>query len=114
MTAVRTADRGNVSSMAGGRKPVVHGGANTPTLDGRIAWAVMTGDQQQDAVAARDRLLQTPVDCSPGDIEVHAVEVEHAVGLNCPAPQSLVPAAVEGLLADWNARPFSGRTRLRR
>ena len=74
------------------------GGANPAALDRWVAWTMVAGNEQQQAVTVSDCLIETPIDCAPCDVEGHAVKVEHAVGLHCPIAQTLVPAAVEGSL----------------
>lgn len=81
-------------------QPVVHGGANLAALDRRIAGAVVSGDQQQDAITAGDRLLQATIDRRPGSIEIEAVKVQDPVRLDRAAAKPLVPAAVERLVGD--------------
>src|SRR4051812_3486357 len=82
---VRAADRGDARGVTRGREPVVNGGANLAPLDGRLSRAMMPRDQQQNSVAARDRLLESPVDRTPRRIERHAVKVDHAVRLDAAA-----------------------------
>lgn len=103
MTPVRPSYGGDASGMAGSCEPVVHGGPDSPSLDRRLAWTMMAGNQQKNAVAASNRLVEAAVDRSPGGLEIHSVEVEHAVRLDGTAAKLLVPAAVEGLLGNWDA-----------
>ena len=72
------------------------GGADSAPLDRRLAPALMAGNQQQDAVSGGDGLLERSVDRFPGAVEIVAVEVERAIGLDAARAESLVPAAVEG------------------
>src|SRR6185369_16111623 len=99
MTPVRAADGGDARRVARGGEPVVDGGANAAPCDRRIAGPVVPGDQQQDAVAGRDRALERPVDRPPCGVERQAVQVEQPVRLDRPAAQTLIPAAVEGAAA---------------
>jgi hypothetical protein len=80
MTPMRPADGSNVSSMARGSEPIMDGGADAPALDRRLTRAVMTGDQENDAVAACNRLIEATVDRDPSRVEVHPMEIDHAVG----------------------------------
>jgi len=81
--------------MPGSREPVMDGGPNPAPLDRRIPRPMMAGDQQDDAIASRDRSLETAIDCRPGGVEIHAVKIEHAVRLDIPASKLLVPAAIQ-------------------
>jgi hypothetical protein len=96
MASVRVPNRGDIRRMARGFEPVMDRGPNPPSLDRRIAWPVMPGDQQQHAVAASDRLFETAIDCSPRGVEIHAMEVEHAIRLNRSGAKAFVPASVQG------------------
>jgi len=95
MTSVSAAHGGDVRGMARGGEPVVDRGADPPALDRRIARPVVTGNQQHHAVAGRYGAFETTVDRLPRAIEVHAVEVEHAVGLDRSALQPPIPATIE-------------------
>ena len=90
----------------------MNGGPNTPALDGRFTRPMVAGNQQQNAVSAGDRLLESAVDCGPRAVQIHPVEIEHAVGLDRTAPQLLVPAAIERLVSDRHSlgrSEFGGR-----
>ena len=50
-------------------KPVVDGGTDLTALDRWFAGPVMARDQQQDAVAAPDCLIEAAVDRRPGAVE---------------------------------------------
>jgi hypothetical protein len=69
--------------MARGGEPVVNGGANPATLDGWLAGAGMAGDQQHDALAAVDGLLQAPVNRGPGAVQRVTVKIDGAVRIDC-------------------------------
>jgi hypothetical protein len=96
MASVRVPNRGDIRRMARGFEPVMDRSPNPPSLDRRIAWPVMPGDQEQHAVAASDRLFETAIDCTPRGIEIHAMEVEHAIRLNRSAAKAFIPASVQG------------------
>jgi len=96
MTSVSASDGGDIRGMARCGEPVVDGGADTPALDRRIAGPVMAGNQEQDPIAGRNRLIEAAVDRLPRAIKVHPVEVEGAIGHNRAAFETTVPAAVEG------------------
>jgi hypothetical protein len=78
----------------------MNSGADTPALNRRITAAVVASNQQQDPISATDCMLEGAIDRPPGRVEVHAVEVEHAVRLDITAPQPFVPAAVKRALGD--------------
>src|SRR5688572_13333140 len=80
MAAMGAPDGGDPRRVARCREPVVDRGPDPPSLDGRLAWPLMAGDQQHDAVAGGDRLLQDGVDRAPGTVEIMAVQVEDSVG----------------------------------
>ena len=63
-------------------KPVVHGRADFAALHRRVTRTMMAGDQQQNALTAPDRVLESTVDRAPCAVEVHAMQIEHAVGLD--------------------------------
>lgn len=98
---MRAAHRGNAGRMARGCEPVVHGGANTPALDGRLAGTVMAGDEEYQALTAADRLLEPAVDRPPRTVKVQTMEIDGAVGLDRAAAKPAVPAAVEGRSKPW-------------
>ena len=68
--------------MARCRQPVVNRGADAAPLDRRLAGPVMAGDQQHHAFAARDRLLKAAIDGRPRRVEIHPVQIEHAIRLD--------------------------------
>ena len=85
-----------------------------PAADGRIAWPVMAGDEQHDAVIPSNRLLKTAVYSAPCAVQAHPMKVENAVGLDRAVAQSPIPAAVEGLAGRWSLLPRFGAPDLRR
>jgi hypothetical protein len=86
MAPMSASNRGDRARMARSREPVVDGGADLAALDRRIARTVMPGDQQDHAVASRDRLLQAAIDRLPGTVERHPVKIERAVGIGIARP----------------------------
>jgi hypothetical protein len=100
VTSVRPSHSGDMLRMPGRSKPVVDSGPDAPSLHGRIAGPMMPGNQQENALAARNGLLESTVDRGPRAVEIHAMEIEHPVRLDRAAPELFVPAAVEGLLSD--------------
>ena len=79
-------------------------------LDRRLARPMVAGDQQNDPVARAIGLLQAAVDRRPRQVEVEAVEVEDAIGLDGAGAQLAIPAAVERLAGRrrWRAPSSSG------
>ncbi len=57
-------------------------GADPAALDRRLARPMMTGDEEDDALIPRDRLLQATVDGLPRGVEGQAVKVEDPLGLD--------------------------------
>jgi hypothetical protein len=102
MATVSVPDRGNVAGMPRGGEPIVNGGANPPALHRRRIRTMMAGDQQHDAIAAVDRLLNNAVDGCPRCVQIHAMKIEHTVGLDGAAPELFVPAPIESFLGDRN------------
>jgi hypothetical protein len=94
----------DLRSVARCCQPVVHGRTDAPSLNGRFTGPLMAGDEKQNPLAMSDRELETAVNCTPGRVEVHSVEIENAIGLHRAAPELLVPASVE--------RAFTDRPRL--
>jgi hypothetical protein len=84
VTPVGAAHCGDPGCVARSGKPVVNRGADFASLDRRLARAMMTGDQEHDAVAAVDRPLKGVVDRLPGTVESHSVQIERTVWLHCP------------------------------
>jgi len=95
MAPVSTPDRGDSRRMARGREPVMHGGPNPAALQRRFALALMSRNQQQNALPGGNRALQSKVDRLPGAIEVVAVQIEHPVRIDPTAAETPIPTAVE-------------------
>lgn len=96
MPAMSAPNGRNFAGMARCREPIVDRGADGSPPDRRLARPLVAGDEEQDPVAARDRLLERPVDRSPGAIQGQSMEVDNSVRLEQPTAQPPVPAAVEG------------------
>jgi hypothetical protein len=60
----------------------VNGRANLAALDRRFARAMVTRDQQQDALAAVNGQFEGMVDRVPRAVQIHSVKIEHPVGRN--------------------------------
>ena len=73
----------------------MHRSADLPALNGRLANALVTRDQQQHPIAARDRLFQPTIDRAPGGVEIHPVKIEDPVGLDIARSQPPVPAPIQ-------------------
>lgn len=95
MTPVRSPYCGDSRSMARRRQPVVHRGSNPSALHRRFARPRVTGNQQDDPLAARDCPLESKVDCSISAVEIVAVEVERPVRADASRLQPPIPPAVE-------------------
>lgn len=91
MTPVSAANRGDRTRVTRGGEPIVDGGADPAPLDRRTAGTMMPRDQQDDALAPDNRLLQPVVDHVPGAIEGEAVKIEHTIGLDRARPKASVP-----------------------
>ena len=104
MTAMSSSNGGDPAGVAGGREPVVDGGANLPALDRRLARPGMAGNQKNDTVAALDRLVETSVDRGPGLVEGMAMKVDDPIRLHRPAFQAPIPTGVESGPRAWSSR----------
>jgi hypothetical protein len=62
---------------------------------------MMTGDQEQDALAAVYGLIEAAIDRLPRTVEIHTVKIEHSVGLDIAGSQTSVPASIECLDVVW-------------
>jgi hypothetical protein len=117
MSPVRPADDGNPRRVPRSGKPVVDGGPNAPTLDRRLARPMMASNEQDDAVAGVNRLLEKAVDRAPRSVQRHPVEVEHPVGLGRARAKPPVPACIEGIpepRAGWHSSRNWKQSRLAR
>ena len=92
MAAMSTADGGDSHSVARRRKPVVDGGANPPALDWRIARPSMAGNQKEHPFTVNKRLFKCAINGLPGALQVMAVEIDNAVGLDRAGKELPVPA----------------------
>jgi hypothetical protein len=97
MPPVRVANGGNAWRVPRSGKPVVDRGPNAPPRDRWLTRPMMARNEQDDAVASVNRLLENAVDRAPGTVESHAVEVEHTIGLGRARAKPPVPACVEGV-----------------
>ena len=101
MGAADGRDRASVTRRV---EPVVNRRPDLAALDGRLARPMMAGDQQDDALAPRDRLVEPAVDRLPSRVEGQPVKVEHSVRLDRAGAKATVPACIE-CLADPPGRP---------
>lgn len=106
MAAVCPADGSNVARVARRRQPVMHCRTDLSPLNRRFAGTMVSGDQQDQAVARPNGVFEAPINCAPGPVKTHAVKVDGPVRLDRTAPQFLVPAPIQ--------RPFGDRNRLGR
>lgn len=65
--------------MARMGEPIVDDGTNLAALDWRLAFPFMTGDEQDDPVAAIYRQVEAAVQRLPRPVERMAVKIEDAV-----------------------------------
>ena len=100
MPAVSAAHRGDAGRMPRMGKPVVDGRSDLASRDGWFAGAMMTGDEEQNAISGGDALLERAVDRLPGGIQAHPVQVERAVRRQTAGLETFVPSAVECPCAD--------------
>lgn len=98
MASMRVPNGGDVRRMAGSGEPVMHRRTNPASLHRRIAWPVMSRDQEKQAIAAHDGLLEASIDCAPCAVEAHPMEVEDAIRLNRARAKNFVPASVKRAL----------------
>lgn len=105
MPAMSAPNGRNFARMSRCREPIVNRGANGSSADRRLARSMVAGDEEQDPVAPRDRLLERAIDCSPGAIEAQSMEVDNTVRLERTALQAPVPASIEGRA---DRRPLRG------
>jgi len=95
MASMCSANRRDALRMARGRKPVVHGRTDLAALNWRLAQTMVSGDEQDDPVAASDRRLEATVDCPPRLVQVHAVKIEGSVRIHRTRGEAAVPASVQ-------------------
>src|SRR3954447_16395017 len=95
MPPVRPTDGSNARCVPRSGKPVVDRCADAPALDRRLPRPMMPGNEQDDAVARINRLLENAVDRAPRFVECHPVEVEPPVKLGRARAEPPVPARVE-------------------
>ena len=73
MAPVRSPDRSDARRVPRSGKPVVDRGPDAPTRDRRLARPMMSGNEQKDAVAGVNRLLENAIDRAPRRVERHPV-----------------------------------------
>jgi hypothetical protein len=93
---VRAADGGDLAGVTVRSKPIVHRRANGAAADRRLSRTLVASDQQDEAVASRNRVVERAVDGPPRGVEAHPVEVDDAVRPDRSATKAAVPTAVEG------------------
>jgi len=92
---MRRSDGGNVPGMARRCEPVMDCGPDRAAADGRLSRALVTRDEQEDAISALYRLVESVIDCAPCSVEGHAVQVDGAVRLESTVAEPTVPCAIE-------------------
>ena len=111
MATVSAPDRRDPRRMAGNRQPIMNGGSDPATNKGRLAFAFMPRNQQQNAVSGCNGSLQCPIDRLPGPVQRMAVKVEHSVRFQPASPYLAVPAAVQRGLLEGFGPPGLARCR---
>lgn len=101
MPPMRAAHSSDAACVPRCGEPIVNRGADLAALNRRLPRTVMTGHEQQDAVAARDRFFELAVDCAPCRVQVHPVQIENTVGFDGTRAEPPVPAAVERRSRPW-------------
>ena len=61
----------------------------------RLSGALMSGNEQKDAVAAANGLVERSIDSTPCSVESHAVKIDGSVRIESAAAETTVPGAVE-------------------
>jgi len=95
MPLMRWSNGRNVAGMTRGRQPIMDRGTDRAAPDWRLPGTLVPGDEEDDAIAAGDGLLQRAIDRSPRTVEGHSVKVDGAVGIDGAASKAAVPSAVE-------------------
>jgi len=104
---MRATHGSNFASVPGRRQPVVNRGSDSATLDRRFARPVVAGNQENDAIASADRLIECVIDRAPSLVEVHPMQVDDAVWVDSAGTQASVPCTVQRgpeLGPAWNSR----------
>src|SRR4051794_34499941 len=115
MAPVRAAHGSNARRVPRSGKPVVDRGPNAPARDRRLAWPMMAGNEQDNAVAAVNRLLENAVDRAPRGVERHPMQVEDPVRLGRARAEPAVPTRVESgpePRTDWRSSWYRTQFRL--
>lgn len=109
MPPVRSTNGRDSPGMSRGMEPVVYRCPDLPALDWRLARPGMAGDQQNDPIAALDRLFQAAIDGGPRLVKIVTMKVDSPVGFDSAAFQPPVPTAVQGCSRLWPNRLNDGR-----
>jgi hypothetical protein len=75
-------------------EPIMDRSADRAAPDWRLTRPLMSGDQENDPIAARDCLLERSVDRPPGAIETQSVKVDGPIRLKSAAAQPAIPGTV--------------------
>jgi len=78
-------------------QPIVHRRADLSALHGRLARAMVAGNQQHYPFLPRNCLLKVAVDRFPRRVEGVAMKVEHAIWFDAAGTKLAIPTAVERL-----------------
>ena len=95
VSSAGAANRRNLRRVPRSGKPVVDRGTDLAALDRPVAGPVMTGDQVHDALAAINRLFERAIDGAPSCVEVHAVQIDHAIRFDSAGPKLAIPSGIE-------------------
>ena len=101
MAPMCPANRRDAAGMARCREPVVDRRADLAALDRRLARTMVSGNQQNDPVAASDGGLQAAVDRPPCLVEIHAVQIEDSVRIHRARCQAAIPASIQRQTWPW-------------
>jgi hypothetical protein len=88
--------------------------SDLPALKWRLARAMVSRDQQNDPFPSSDCLVQPPVNRCPRPVEVQSVQIDDSIRLDRSAAKLLVPASIEGALADRHSMERALRRQLYR
>jgi len=94
---MRRTHRGDARRVTGCGKPIVNGRADRAACMGPLGFGPgrPAGDQQQCAIAARNRMFQPEIEALIGRIEIMAMKIDRALRCDQAARKSAVPAGIE-------------------
>ena len=114
MTPVRAPDGRDPVRMPRHRQPVVDRGPDLAALHRWFTRPRVSGDEEDDPLAASDRPLQAAVDGLPSAVQAVAVQVQRTVDCDGPRLQPPIPVPVQRAVDPRRCRWQGGwRTRRR-